>query len=370
VNVVLLYGGKSGEHEISLLSASAILRNIDRPRHRVTLIGINKGGLWFLQDPSEAERVRNDPEAVLRISEDEGVAVVPGRGLALASSGTKIQADIVFPALHGTFGEDGTVQGLLDCAGLPYVGSGVGASAVSMDKERTKQVWQNAGLPVVPWRCLRSPGPDRDALDGCEGAFGYPLFVKPSAGGSSVGAAKAGDRAALEAAVAEAFLWDEKVLVEPAIPAREIECSVTGNPFCPPGSPPEHTVRAYCLGEINPAHEFYDSDAKYIDPEGASTVTPARLTPEQACFIEDTAKRAYAALDCAGLARVDFFINKKTGAVFLNEINTMPGFTAISMFPKMCAAWGMDFPSVIELLLEEGLARFKHVNRKKTDYRF
>jgi D-alanine-D-alanine ligase len=239
-----------------------------------------------------------------------------------------------------------------------------------MDKERAKQIWRAKGLPVVPWVCIKQPFSE-DALTACEASFAYPLFIKPCSGGSSVGTAIAHDRARLKNAVESAFLWDEKILVEPALPAREIECSVTGNSVrrkavdaC--GSP--CAIHAYTPGEILPSHEFYDYDAKYNDPNGALTRIPAALTAEQSDFIAATAKKAYTALDCAGLARVDFFIHKTTNEIFLNEINTMPGFTSISMFPKMCEASGLSYEELIELLLQEGIARFRESRTKRTNY--
>jgi D-alanine-D-alanine ligase len=362
MKVILLYGGKSGEHEVSLVSASAIVRNIDKGKHEVTLVGITKAGEWFLQDRSEIDRVLAGAGAALRIAQGPPIAAAPGRGLFRLDTCRPLDADIAFPALHGAFGEDGCVQGLLETAEVPYAGSGVMASALCMDKEKAKQVWQLKGLPVVPWVCLKEPV-SGSALEECEKRFGYPLFVKPCSAGSSVGAGKAQTRPALEAAVREAFLWDEKVLVEPALQAREIECSVTGNP-----AQGKFPVTAYSPGEVAPTHEFYDYDAKYTDPRGADLQVPAKISPKDEAFIKETAAGAYEALGCAGLSRVDFFLDKKSGKIFLNEINTMPGFTPISMFPRMCAASGLAFPALIDLLLEEGLERYTATRAKQTEY--
>jgi D-alanine-D-alanine ligase len=362
MNIILLYGGKSGENEISALSASSVLRHINT-KEAVTLIGIAKNGEWFIQDKSEVERVRADASAVLSIAEHTPAAVVPGHGILNIAAKSLVHTDVVFPALHGTFGEDGAVQGLLEIAELPYVGSGITSSALGMDKEHAMQIWRAEGLPVVPWVCLKQPFAE-DALDACEASFAYPLFVKPCSAGSSVGTAIVQNRAQLKSAVENAFLWDEKILVEPAIPAREIECSVTGNSV----RLKAQDIRAYTPGEILPSHEFYDYDAKYTDPNGALTKIPAAITAEQSAFITDTAKKAYTALDCAGLARVDFFIHKTTNEIFLNEINTMPGFTSISMFPKMCEASGLSYDALIELLLEEGITRFRESRTRRTNY--
>jgi D-alanine-D-alanine ligase len=351
MNVLLLGGGKSGEHEVSLVSAAAIARNIDRTKHRVLLAGITKAGRWFLQDDAEYARLLGDPQAALAIAETAEIAAVPGGGFY--AGGKRLSVDLVFPALHGTFGEDGTVQGLLEMAGVPYTGCGVLSSAVAMNKEQTKIIWQQAGLPVVPWMRVYAGDSVSSRAAQAECALGYPLFVKPCCSGSSVGAAKAKDRAALEAALGEAFKWDDKALIEKAVDAREIETAVTGD------STRAESVVVYGAGEIIPHHEFYDYDAKYIDPDGAALVIPAPISAAEYAAITGAAAKAYCALGCAGLARVDFFLERGTNSVFLNEINTMPGFTPISMFPKLCAEAGLAFPALIELLLEDGENRFR-----------
>lgn len=374
MRITVLYGGKSGEHEISLVSAAAVVRNIS-PRHDVTLVGISKAGRWFVQPGSELSRVRGDQSARLEVREESGreVWAVPGGGSerAFRMESAFIGADVVFPVLHGTFGEDGTVQGLLEVVDVPYVGCGTGASAWTMDKEKTKVLLKAAGIPVVPWVCVRrSDFSDAARLGSlvrsAEESFGYPMFVKPCSAGSSNGAERARNRAELDSAIRGAFDWDDKILVEKAVDAREIECSVTGNPTTADGSAAEERLCAYGPGEIAPTHGFYDYDAKYNDPDGASLLIPADLPEERLAEVRRAAKRAFAALDLSGLSRVDFFIDRADGSLYLNEINTLPGFTQISMFPKMCAAFGTDFPALTELLLCEAVARFRTTRRLRT----
>ena len=277
----------------------------------------------------------------------------------------------MIPALHGTFGEDGTVQGLLELAELPYVGCGVAASANCMDKEKTKVILQQAGVPVVPYICVRrsdlaSSTRYDEILAQAEQTLGYPLFVKPCSAGSSDGASRADDLRHLNGAIWEAFLWDDKILIEKAIDAREIECSVTGNPTTDGGTDKAEALTAYGPGEIAPKHTFYDYDAKYNDPDGAELRIPAALDEETQERVRALAKKAYAALDCAGLSRVDFFVDKATGELYLNEINNLPGFTSISMFPKMCESAGLSFGALLELLVQQALLRFKATRSLQT----
>ena len=375
MTIAVLYGGKSGEHEISLVSAAAIARNIDAAKHQVKLIGITKDGRWFLQDQEELARIRKDEKAALAVREDEKmeVSLVPGGGCqrALRAGGSSIAVDVVIPAMHGTFSEDGTVQGLLEMAELPYVGCGVTASANCMDKEKAKVILEQAGIPVVPYICMKrsdllsSARYDQMMAEAAE-KLGFPLFVKPCAAGSSDGASRADDLRHLNAAIFEAFLWDDKILIEKAVNAREIECSVTGNPTTDGGSDKAEALVAYGPGEIAPKHTFYDYDAKYNDPDGAELWIPAHLDESRQEEVRTMAKKAYAALDCAGLSRVDFFIDRDSGALYLNEINTFPGFTSISMFPKMCESAGLAFGDLVELLIQEALLRFKATRNLQT----
>ena len=366
MTIALLYGGQSGEHEVSLISAAAVARNLDR-KHTIELIGISKEGRWYLQDTTELFHITHDRAASLRIRETEDtlVSVTPGGGMAsFACNGEPFYVDVVFPVLHGTYGEDGTVQGLLDMAGIPYIGCPTLSSALTMDKEKTKAIWEHAGLPVVPYVCMTrtafSDEAARDALIAqATDTFGFPLFVKPCAAGSSDGAQKVATRAELAGALEEAFRWDNKVLIEKAIPARELECAVLGNAVTGAARCSTTAVRVFGPGEITPTHEFYDYDAKYTDPNGATLTVPAAIPDDMRAHIRTLAHRAYRAVDAAGLARVDFFLDTADCTLFLNEINALPGFTHISMFPKLCAAEGLSFTALTTVLIEEAIEQYK-----------
>ncbi|MCR5172155.1 MAG: D-alanine--D-alanine ligase [Treponema sp.] len=374
MTVTVIYGGKSGEHEISLVSGAAVARNIDE-KNTVQLIAITKEGRWFLQPQSELERIKADSKAAFKIIEDESqeVSVIPAGGTkrTFRVGNDYIGADVVFPVLHGPFGEDGTIQGLFEMIDVPYVGCTTLGSAITMDKEKTKVALAQAGIPVVPGICVRrSDLADwkryDEILEQAQKELGFPLFVKPCSAGSSDGASLAPDLQKLNGAIMEAFNWDDKILIEKAVNAREIECSVTGNPTIDDGTVPAEKLTAYGPGEIAPKHDFYDYDAKYNDPDGADLLIPANLPEEKLEEVRTLAKKAFAALDLAGLSRVDFFIDKDNGELYLNEINTMPGFTQISMFPKMCAAFGLDFTALTNLLITEAVARFKKTRGLKT----
>jgi D-alanine-D-alanine ligase len=346
--VLVLYGGRSGEHEVSLVSAASVIRHIDS-RWSVILAGIDKEGVWYFQPEDELIRVRKEAEAPLRVIKDskEILSVIPGQGIA--RNGKLLAVDIVLPVLHGTFGEDGLVQGLLENARLAYAGSGVLGSSLSMDKDKVKRVWKEAGLPVVPSCTLRQTE-DRDSgIAAAEKELAYPLFVKPACMGSSVGITKAHDREELKKALNEAFRFDSKVLIEKAVNAREIECSVLGN----------RNPRAFTPGEVVPSHEFYDYDAKYTDPDGARLLIPASLEASTLDKIKALAVQAFLTAEAEGMSRVDFFVEKETGNIFINEINTIPGFTSISMFPRMCAHDGLAYSDLLNELLELGAARFR-----------
>ena len=374
MNIAVIYGGRSGEHEVSLVSAAAITNGISK-QHKVILIGITKEGKWYLQDDSEYERICKDTKAILTIKEDESkaVSIVPAGGKhAFVVGGKPLDIDVVFPALHGTYGEDGTIQGLFEMADIAYVGCTHLSSAITMDKEKTKMIWQSVGLPVVPYVCIkRSVVLDSIVYDAVieetEKELGYPMFVKPCCAGSSNGASKAKNRKELGYAIMEAFNWDDKILVEKSLDnAREIECSVTGNSVTYPADNDDEAVVAYIPGEIVPKHDFYDFDAKYNDPDGANLLIPAELSENDLEKIRKTACAAYKVLDATGLSRVDFFIDRDTKQVFLNEINTMPGFTPISMFPKMCNAAGLKFEALVELLIAEAVARYQAKQKLST----
>ena len=364
MNIALIYGGRSGEHEISLISAASVARGIKK-QHSVILIGITKDGKWYLQDNAEYERILNDKSAALTISEapEKSVSIIPGSGKnAFSVNGKALSVDVVFPILHGTYGEDGTIQGLLEMTGIPFVGCETMASSLTMDKEKTKQVLQASGIPVVPYICIkRSDLNDSQRYDEifqrCINELSFPLFVKPCCAGSSNGANKASTPKEFSYALMEAFSWDNKVLVEKAINAREIECSVTGNSTTASPDNESEAVKAYIPGEILPTHTFYDFDAKYNDPNGAALRIPAELSPDLIETVRSTAVKAYKALDASGFSRVDFFIDKDTNDLYFNEINTIPGFTSISMFPKMCEAagpfvWTRPLPGALALAEE------------------
>jgi D-alanine-D-alanine ligase len=348
--IAIIYGGRSGEHEVSLISAASIVRHLDLSLFEPILVGATKEGEWLLQDASAATAARAS-QSPLAIGKGPRVFVAPGRGLAVESErgAVPLPCDLAFPVLHGTFGEDGTVQGLLEVAGLPCVGAGVLGSALGMDKDKAKALWLAAGLPTVPYLAVR-----RDALGDLAGLarkaeahFGWPCFVKPSCAGSSVGASIVPGAEALEAALLAALEWDEKALIEPFVPAREIECAVLGN---------EDPV-AFPPGEVAPTHEFYDYEAKYLDPNGARLEVPAAITAEQAERVKSTAIAAFKACELSGMARVDFFIDRRTGEVLLNEVNTIPGFTQISMYPRMCEAGGLPYSELITRLAQLALER-------------
>ena len=374
MNIAVIYGGRSGEHEVSLISAAAIANGISK-ENKVILIGITKNGKWYLQPDSEYERICKDTKAVLTIKEDEAnaVSIIPAGGKqAFVVGGKPLDIDVVFPALHGTYGEDGTIQGLFEMADIAYVGCTHLSSAITMDKEKTKMIWQSVGLPVVPYVCIkRSVVLDSIVYDAVieetEKELGYPMFVKPCCAGSSNGASKAKNRKELGYAIMEAFNWDDKILVEKSLDnAREIECSVTGNSVTFPADNDDEAVVAYIPGEIVPNHDFYDFDAKYNDPDGANLLIPAELSENDLEKIRKTACAAYKVLDATGLSRVDFFIDKNTKQVYLNEINTMPGFTPISMFPKMCDAAGLKFEPLVDLLIKEAVARYEAKRKLST----
>ncbi len=353
--VGLLYGGKSGEHEVSQRSAASVLARLDPARYEVVLIGIDLDGVWHLQEETSLRSLPGQGDCLEVSRTEPPVAVLPGLGLW--RGGGPIPLDIVFPVLHGSFGEDGTVQGLLELAGLPYVGAGVLGSALAMDKEKAKQVWRQAGLPVVDFLTLRDRSPA--SLRTAAQAFGFPLFVKPAAAGSSVGIHRVERPEELDGALADAFRYSTKVLVEPAVDAREIECAVLGN-----GEP-----TAFAPGEVIPRnHAFYDYEAKYLDPDGAALVIPARLDPPAREEVRRLAVEACRAVEVCGMARVDFFLEKRTGRLFLNEINTLPGFTSISMYPKMCEAAGIPYPRLLDRLIELGME--SHETRNGILYRF
>src|SRR5713101_3274668 len=392
LRVGILFGGRSGEHEVSLLSAASVLNAIDKSKYEVVPIGITKEGRWLTATeaekllggkPSEHEprHLRaGDPEttpAAAVLAAGEAVVVPPepkksGGSLApfqpdptltRRASDRAINVDIIFPVLHGTFGEDGTIQGLLELADIPYVGAGVLGSAAGMDKDIMKALFRAAGLPIVKHvTVLRSEWElsPKKVQKLVESKLKYPVFVKPANLGSSVGISKARDRKELGPAIEEAAKFDRKIVLEAGVggkkhKAREIECSVLGN----------DNAEASVPGEIVPSAEFYDYSAKYLD-EGSQLIIPAKLTKSEIKKVRELAIASFKAVDCSGLARVDFLMDPKSRKIYVNEINTMPGFTSISMYPKLWAATGVSYRELIDRLIQLGLER--HQDKKRNQY--
>ncbi|MEB4208825.1 D-alanine--D-alanine ligase family protein [Mycobacterium sp. 94-17] len=358
VRVAVVFGGRSNEHAISCVSAGSIIRNLDPERFEVVAVGITPEGLWVLTDGDPAALAITDrqlPEVTAAAGTELALPADPlrsGQLVSLAPGANEVLAsvDVVFPVLHGPYGEDGTIQGLLELAEVPYVGAGVLASAAGMDKEFTKKLFAAEGLPIGDFAVLR---PSQAGLGPAECArLGLPVFVKPARGGSSIGVSRVTSWDQLDAAIAAARRHDPKVIVEAAIVGRELECGVL--------EMPDGTVKASTLGEIRVAgvrgreDSFYDFSTKYLD-DAAELDVPAKVDDEIANAVRQLAVRAFKAIDCQGLARVDFFLTED-GPV-LNEINTMPGFTTISMFPRMWAASGMDYRALLATMVQTALAR-------------
>jgi D-alanine-D-alanine ligase len=354
LRVGVLFGGRSGEHEVSLASAASVLRGLDPDKYEAVPIGISKEGHWLIG--AGAQKLL--PE-VLRTGQRVTMSADPTDAalVRLDGSGGGQRIDVVFPVMHGTFGEDGTIQGLLDLAGLPFVGAGVLGSAIGMDKDVAKRLLQVAKIPVVPWITVQRADWERDPQeiqDAIERKFEYPMFVKPATLGSSVGMTKVHSRSELAPALNLAAEFAMKILVERAMVAREIEVSVLGN------SDPKASIP----GEIVPHREFYDYAAKYLE-EGTQLLIPAKLKPAQVKKIQNIAIDAFRALELSGMARVDFFLEKKGGKIFLNEVNTIPGFTSISMYPKLWEASGIPFRELIDKLIELALEQQREKARTK-----
>jgi D-alanine-D-alanine ligase len=391
IRVGILFGGRSGEHEVSLLSAASVLQAIDKDKYEVVPIGITKGGKWLTAADAEnllqgklviePRHLRaGDPQTTqvaAVLTQGEAVVVPPepvhresglmpfqtDASMLRRASDRAINVDVIFPVLHGTFGEDGTIQGLLELADIAYVGAGVLGSAAGMDKDIMKSLFQAAGLPIVKHVTILRSEWKKDSKKVqklVESRLKYPLFVKPANLGSSVGISKAHNRKELGPAIEEAARFDRKIVIEQGVggkdkKAREIECSVLGN------DEPSSSI----AGEIVPVKEFYDYNAKYLD-EGSELIIPAKLTKAETKKIQELAIKAFKAVDCSGLARVDFLMDPGTRKIYLNEINTMPGFTAISMYPKLWAASGLEYADLIDKLIQLGIER--HADKKKNQY--
>jgi D-alanine-D-alanine ligase len=380
LRIGVLYGGRSGEHEVSLASAAAVFANLDKKRYEPVAIRIDKDGRWALADrPPTAtsaaeviEQARLDAARPLRSGREAHFMARPGEETILsidrsAAKGddlgraivTGLNLDVIFPVLHGPYGEDGTIQGLLELANVPYVGAGVLASAVGMDKAMMKVVFAAAGLPVCPYRAFLRHQWERHRpaiVRELETSLGYPMFVKPANLGSSVGISKAKDPRGLADGIDLAASFDRKIVVESAVPsAREIECAVLGN------DEPEASLP----GEVIPSREFYDYEAKYLDA-GSQTIIPADLSESTAAEIRRLAIAAFRAIDGAGMARVDFLLSRTSGNVFVNEVNTIPGFTTISMYSKMWAATGVEYSVLLDRLISLALERHAEKQQLRT----
>ncbi len=364
LTVGVLFGGRSGEHDVSLCSAASVVSALDPAKYAVVAIGIDRDGRWYVQDRPVIVDDR-DFGRVLKLErkgnwlvnhfEENGRLVLHD-----IETGKSVAVDVVFPAVHGTYCEDGTLQGLLELAMVPYVGADSVGSSIGIDKDVTKRLLRDSGIPVVPWETVAREDWDRDApqiLDRIGKGLRLPLFVKPARTGSSVGVMKVKAADELAGAIEFAFQYDTRLLVEEGINAREIECAVLGN------NDPEASVP----GEIIPRHEFYSYESKYIDPNGAELSIPARLDEKIAASIRDAAVRGYRALCCSGMARVDFFLDKTTGDYYLNEINTLPGFTSISMYPKLWAHTGLEYARLIDTLIDLALERHRARMKIRTD---
>jgi len=365
LKIGVLYGGRSGEHDVSLCSAASVVAALDKSKYDVVAIGIDRDGRWYVQD---------QPEIVVDKAFGK-ILSLKKRGLWLVNhfeqqnklyiynletSGEKVFVDVVFPVLHGTYGEDGTLQGLLELAMVPYVGVDVAGSAVGMDKDIAKRLLKEAGIPVVPWitvgkhEWLERP---KKILNHALNQLSLPLFVKPLCTGSSVGIKKVKVKKELADAIDYAFQFDTRIMVEAGIDCREIECAVLGN----------NNPQASVPGEILPQHEFYSYEAKYLDPEGAQMNIPAKLPAKLSAAIRQCAVAGFKALNCNSMARVDFFLERKTNQFYLNEINTLPGFTSISMYPKLWAATGIQYSDLLDHLVALALTRHREKSAIKTD---
>jgi D-alanine-D-alanine ligase len=356
IRVGVLFGGRSGEHEVSLVSAASVIRALDPEKYEAVPIGISKDGRWLVGVGAQkllADILKTGKRVML--SADPSVAALVPLD---EKTGGALRVDVVFPVLHGTYGEDGTIQGLLDLAGLPYVGAGVLGSAVGMDKDVAKRLFREAGLPTADFVAIpratweKSRG---EVIKQISKGFKYPVFIKPACLGSSVGMTKVHSREELPKGMDLAAEFGQKILVERGLNAREIEVAILGN-----SSP-----KASIPGEIVPHREFYDYTAKYLE-DGTELLIPAKLTAAQVKKFQEYAVRAFLALGCEGMARVDFFLEKRTNRIYINEINTIPGFTSISMYPKLWEASGIPYRELIDRLIQ--LAFEAHREKARTKY--
>lgn len=361
INVGILFGGRSTEHEVSLQSAKSILDAIDKEKYDVTLIGIDKTGRWYLNSSSQFLLNSNDPKHIALNTSDKDVVLVPGEEgqklLCISDIKASGNIDVIFPILHGPYGEDGTVQGLLKLANLPFVGAGVLGSAVGMDKDVTKRLLRDAGIPIAKFLVLHKWNQNELSFHEASRYLGLPLFVKPANAGSSVGVSKVKNEQQFIKAIEEAFEFDNKVLIEEFVAGREVECSVLGN----------QQPIASGVGEIIAQREFYSYEAKYIDENGAVLEIPAQIPTAIVTEIQDLAIKTFKVLCCEGMARVDFFLTIDN-KVLVNEINTIPGFTKISMYPKLWEVSGITYRELIDRLIQLAIERHSREQRLKTSY--
>jgi D-alanine-D-alanine ligase len=363
IRVGVIFGGRSGEHEVSLVSGTSVINALDKDKYEIIPIGITKEGKWL----SSAETMKllksgqevDHAEEKILVPDPTQKSLVALNHNALTESQQPL--DVIFPVLHGPFGEDGTVQGLLELANIPYVGGGVLASSVGMDKVVQKELFRQAGIPVADSVFFLSKEYDRSPmryLEQVEARLGYPCFIKPANLGSSVGISKAHNPEELMAGIEDAAQYDRKILVEESIEnVREIECSVLGN---------DDPIASLC-GEILPSNEFYDYDAKYVDGK-SQAIIPANIPDSVMKEVQRIAVTAFKVTDCAGMARVDFLVKRDTHAIYLNEINTIPGFTSISMYPKLWEASGLPYAELLDRLIELAIERHQEKSKLKTSY--
>ncbi len=349
INVLILFGGKSTEHEVSLQSAKNVFNAVDKKKYNPILVKINRDGRWLFTDNFSNKEGNKEDYVVLTPQEN-------GTIYSFSEKKNKIKIDVVFPVLHGVFGEDGTIQGLLKLSNVPFVGASVTGSAIGMDKEVMKYLLRDAGLKIGKFIVIKK-GENILSFDRLEKKLGSPFFIKPANSGSSVGISKVFTEKEYMKGVKEAFQYDKKILIEEYIEGREIECSVLGN----------ENPQASVLGEIKPKKDFYSYEAKYLDSDGAELEAPAKISKKKTKEIQDLATKVFQVLHCEGMGRVDFFL-KKNGEVIINEINTIPGFTKISMYPKLWELSGISYKKLIDKLITLAIERFKKEQRLKTSY--
>ncbi len=362
INVGLVFGGRSGEHEVSLLSAKSIFNALDKNKYNVFLIGVDKQGHWLLGNPANYLLHSENPK-LIALNKSAAKTITPvskaekGEIIAVETGKELGKIDVFFPIIHGTYGEDGTLQGMFEMINVAYVGAGVTGSAIGMDKDFQKKLLKQAGLNVADFFTVKKSAYSDNTIGEVEKKFKYPVFVKPANLGSSVGISKAHNRKELIESIKDAYKYDTKIMVEEYIKGREIECSVLGNDN-PVASVP---------GEVKPHHEFYSYEAKYIDENGAGLIIPADLPKELTLEIQKAAVKTFTSLDCAGFARVDFFLTPEN-KVYVNEINTLPGFTKISMFPKLFGATGIPYAELLDRLINLALDKKREKDKLARSY--